>query len=285
MNIKFSALILSVVLVTRAHPAAAGETNTLATEFRETMAQLQAKLKDGKKSEADLELELKAFDAILAKYKDGKADELAQVLMTKAMVYSQVLGNETEGDELLAQLRRDFPDSKPAVRLKRQEEIQKARAAAGQKRLEEAKARQPNLEIGATFPDFVVQDTEGKPLSLAAYKGKVVLLDFWATWCGPCLAELPNVLKAYEKHHAAGFEVIGISLDKDPGKLATFVKQKKMNWPQFCDGKGWDNELAQNFGVTSIPATYLLDREGKIRGVGLRGEKLEEAVAAALAKQ
>jgi thiol-disulfide isomerase/thioredoxin len=122
-------------------------------------------------------------------------------------------------------------------------------------------------------------------LSLANYKGRVVLIDFWATWCGPCVAELPSLLKTYEKHHGNGFEIIGISLDEDQTKLEDFMKQKKMTWQQFFDGQGWQNKLGQKYGVNSIPATYLLDGEGKIIGKDLRGDELEAAVARALAKK
>ena len=99
------------------------------------------------------------------------------------------------------------------------------------------------------------------------------------------MAELPNVTKTYEAHHAKGFEIIGISLDKDQKKLESFTQQKNMTWPQYFDGLGWQNRLAQQYGVNSIPATYLLDREGKIIAKDLRGDALEAAVAAALAKK
>ena len=113
----------------------------------------------------------------------------------------------------------------------------------------------------------------------------MVLIDFWATWCGPCVAELPNVLKAYEKHHAKGFEILGISLDKDRKRLEDFTKLKHMTWPQYFDGLYWQNKLAVKYGVNSIPATYLLDGEGNIIAKNLRGEDLEAAVAKALAKK
>ena len=135
---------------------------------------------------------------------------------------------------------------------------------------------------GLKFPGFEEKDVAGKPLSIDNYKGKVVLIDFWATWCGPCVAELPNVLKVYEKHHGKGFDIIGISLDQDEAKLTSFTKQKNMTWQQFFDGQGWGNKLAAKYGVNSIPATFLLDGEGKIIGKDLRGEALEEAVTKAL---
>jgi len=264
------ATLVAGFLAASASLALPAEPNPIATELKDVITKIQTKLKAGNNTEADLAPELKAFDDLLAKHKDNKTDELAQVLYMKATLFSQVLRNETKGKELLEQLKREFPDSKFVAQIKRQEEAEKAQA---------------DLVVGKAFPDFNEKDTAGKPLSLSGYRGKVVLVDFWATWCGPCITELPNVLATYEKHHSAGFEIIGISLDQDGKKLANFVKEKKMTWPQFFDGNGWQNKLAQQYGVNSIPATYLLDREGKIVAKDLRGEKLEAAVAAALANQ
>ena len=120
----------------------------------------------------------------------------------------------------------------------------------------------------------------GKEIDLADMKGKVVLIDFWATCCWTCIAELPYVLIAYEAYHDKGFEIIGISLDnaKDEAKLKSFVKDKNMPWPQAFDGKGWGNALAKKFGITSIPATYLVGKDGKIVSSNLRGPALSSAV-------
>lgn len=144
---------------------------------------------------------------------------------------------------------------------------------------------QVELAAGASFPDFNEKDLDGKPLSVANYKGKIVLIDFWATWCGPCVHEMPNVLKTYEKYHDKGFEIIGISLDKDKEKLVAFLKSNNVQWPQYFDGNGWQNKLAVQYGVHSIPSTYLLDREGKIIAKKLRGEALDAAVGKALAEK
>jgi peroxiredoxin len=254
----------------------AAEKSDAADELKDLVTKIQTKLKDGKKSEKDLADELKEFDTLLTKHKDEKSDDVAQILLMEAMLYLQVFENTEKGVELVKQLKRDFPDTKPGQSADQiLESIQKQAQATKIQR---------DLVEGAKFPDFDEKDLAGKPLSVANHKGKVVLVDFWATWCGPCVAELPNVLKAYEKHHDKGFEIIGISLDQDETKLNNFIKQKNMTWQHFFDGKGWGNKLAAKYGVSSIPATYLLDGEGKIIGKNLRGEALEAAVAKALAK-
>ncbi len=128
------------------------------------------------------------------------------------------------------------------------------------------------LEIAFTALD-------GRKVDLAAMKGKVVLVDFWATWCGPCVAELPNVKKAYEAHHEKGFEIVAISLDEDKKALEKFIKDEKLPWPQAFDGKGWGSDLAQKFGIQSIPATFLIGKDGKVAAANLRGDELEKKVA------
>lgn len=125
-------------------------------------------------------------------------------------------------------------------------------------------------------------DLAGKEVDLAKMTDKVVLVDFWATWCGPCVAEMPNVIAAYDKYKAKGFEVIGISLDEDKAAVEKFVADNKMTWSQYFDGKGWENELAQHFGISGIPATFLVGKGGKIVASNLRGEELEAAIEKAL---
>lgn len=134
------------------------------------------------------------------------------------------------------------------------------------------------LAVGGEPIDFEVIGINGEKISPADYKGKVLLLDFWATWCGPCKAEIPNVKNVYKKYKSKGFEIVGISLDRSRPALDQYLKQYKMDWPQFYDGKYWNNEIAVQYGVKSIPATFLIDREGKIRYKSLRGKQLEIAV-------
>lgn len=119
---------------------------------------------------------------------------------------------------------------------------------------------------------------DGREVDVASMRGKVVLIDFWATWCGPCIAELPNVKKAYAKYHAKGFEIVGISLDqaKDKQKLIDFTAKHEMPWPQHFDGKGWENEISTRYAISAIPAMFLLDKTGVVISTNARGQKLED---------
>ena len=141
------------------------------------------------------------------------------------------------------------------------------------------------LAVGGEPVDFNVKSTDGKTLSPAAFKGKVLLIDFWATWCGPCVAEMPNVKNVYSKFHPQGFEIVGVSLDQSRDRLDQFLKSNQIVWPQYFDGKWWNNDVAVRYGIKSIPTTILVDKAGKIRYKSLRGKQLENAVQQLLAEK
>lgn len=239
-----------------------------AEDFKALFAKIREKLSAGQTTEEALAEEIKGFDAIVAKYPGQKSDDLAMVVFMKARLYLEVFAQPEKALAILRQVHADYPDTEVG---KNMPEVIAA--------IEKQAAAEAALAIGKTFPDFAEQDTASRPLSVSGLKGKVVLVDFWATWCGPCVAELPNVTAAYAKYKGKGFEIVGISLDEDRAALDAFVKEHKMDWPQFFDGLGWKNKLAQQYGIESIPATFLLDREGKIVAKNLRGPQLEAEIA------
>jgi thiol-disulfide isomerase/thioredoxin len=112
--------------------------------------------------------------------------------------------------------------------------------------------------------DLAFTALDGSAVDLAKLRGKVVLIDFWATWCPPCRDEIPGIVAAYKKYHGKGFEVVGISLDQDKAALTKYVADNKMPWPQYFDGKGWDNAISSRFGIQSIPAMWLIGKDGKL---------------------
>ena len=170
--------------------------------------------------------------------------------------------NYIEADSLLASLQDNIESSATA------------------KTIREYIISQKKTSVGALAPDFRLADTAGKKIALSALKGKYVLLDFWAAWCGPCRQENPNVVQAFKTYKNDGFTVLGVSLDKEKKSWLKAIHDDNLQWQHVSDLKFWASEAAILYGITSIPRNFLLDPRGKIIGRDLRGQdlldKLEE---------
>lgn len=171
-----------------------------------------------------------------------------------------------ENDALLQQIPAQFQNDETIVKIKEMTEKQKKTA------------------VGQKFIDFEMLTPDGKPVKLSDYvgKGKVVLIDFWASWCGPCRREMPNLVDAYAKYKGKNFEIVGVSLDQSADAWKESIKNLKITWPQMSDLKYWGSEGAQLYAVNSIPHTILIDGEGTIIARGLHGEGLQTKLAEVL---
>ena len=127
-----------------------------------------------------------------------------------------------------------------------------------------AKGQLKNIEALGKPVEIAFTAIDGRKIDATKMKGKVVLVDFWATWCGPCIAELPDLKKTYAKYNNKGLEIIGISLDQSKDKLTKFIAKEEIPWPQQFDGLGWENEFAVKYGIRGIPTMWLIDKQGNL---------------------
>jgi peroxiredoxin len=269
-------LFFTALRAETATPAVAAPTNdeAIKKELEAVTDRVMARLEKGQNTEAELADELKAFDELSAKYAEDKSEAAAMIPIMKAMLYVQVFENYEAGIAILEKAAANFGGTPSAARIAEMIE-----------RLKKIAAAEAVTAVGKEFAPFKETATDGTVVDLSAYRGKVVLVDFWATWCGPCVAELPHVKEAYSKYHAQGFEVIGISLDSQAEQLAAFTKERQMPWPQLFDGKGFEGKVPQAYGIWRLPSTFLLNRDGKIAAKGLRGDALAKKVAELLEKK
>ena len=211
--------------------------------------QKEAKQKEG----AQLE---EGYDKVIKEGVQKNITNPVGVFLFKQTFYN----NSTEENAaLLEQIPANFQNDETIVKVKEQTEKQKKTA------------------VGTKFIDFEMQTPEGKTVKLSDYvgKGKVVLVDFWASWCGPCRREMPNLVEAYAQYKNKGFEIVGISLDSKADAWAKGVKDLNITWTQLSDLQGWKNSGAQLYGVNSIPHTVLVDKDGTIIAKNLHGEEID----------
>jgi thiol-disulfide isomerase/thioredoxin len=217
----------------------------------------------------------KPYETMIAQYSDKVAQKIRENASSFASIMAiQQLKPENYMDVYKALdqgLQQKYPGS---------DDIKSFHAMVQQTQMMVARAEA--TKVGNEAPELILPTPDNKELALSSLRGKVVLIDFWASWCGPCRKEMPNVKLVYQKYKDKGFEIYGVSLDKDRNAWLEAIEKDGLKWPQVSDLKFWQSEAAQTYAVQSIPHTVLIGKDGKIIASGLRGAELESKLAEVL---
>ncbi len=205
------------------------------------------------------------YSEIVAKKIMGNSNSFASIMAIQQLRPEQYLEVYKALDKGLTE---KYPNNK---------DIQSFHAMVQQTEMMVAKTEA--IKVGAEAPELILPTKDNKDLALSSFRGKIVLIDFWASWCAPCRKELPNVKRVYEKYKNKGFEILGVSLDKDRDAWLEAIDKEGLKWPQVSDLKFWQSEACQTYAVQSIPYTVLVDKEGKIIATDLRGADLDKKLA------
>ena len=216
---------------------------------------------------------------------------------TPCYIYRNLMRSPVENAELLARCRPLIVEAQHAFQQRLEQEPDDWYALRGLSDIYEALGETASAEkypwtghsevkvawdqtawVGKELPNFSTVAFDGTPISFSDYRGKMVLLNFCAKWCGFCAPEIPHIKEAYEQYHKDGFDVIGVSLDENEAELRDFIEAHDIPWLQIFDGKGWESELARYFGINSVPSQWFIDRDGKILSVKIRGEQLGQFI-------
>lgn len=233
------------------------DAGALQEKFKNSM--MTGNVKDAENARIDYQAMLDNNKVYSKNFVKEHPNSVVSAFITVARLAEQL--DETELDSIISKFSPEISNSEYVIKLKEMSKEMKMTA------------------VGAEAVDFTMNTPEDKPVQLSSLKGKVVLLDFWASWCAPCREENPNVVKLYQQYHDKGFEILGVSLDKKKEDWIKAIKDDKLNWIHVSDLQYWQSSAARLYNVKAIPQSFLLDRDGKIIAKGLRGEALANKLA------